>query len=52
VINAQSLAVQHGLEGRPLPVDYALQTEVDALRASLDSMHVAVADIIACRTEG
>ena len=46
VINAQSLAVQYGLDGKPLPVSYELQTEVDALRASLDSMHVDVADII------
>src|SRR5262245_41974270 len=46
VINAQSLAVQYGLDGKPLPVGYELQTEVDALRASLDSMHVEVADII------
>jgi pimeloyl-ACP methyl ester carboxylesterase len=46
VINAQSLAVEYGLEGKTLPVSYELQTEVDALRASLDSTHVAVADII------
>lgn len=46
VINAQSLAVQYGLEGIPLPATYALQTEVDALRATLDSTQVAVADII------
>jgi pimeloyl-ACP methyl ester carboxylesterase len=46
VINAQSLAVQYGLDGKPLPVGYELQTEVDALRASLDSAQVDVADII------
>ena len=46
VINAQSLAVQYGLDGKPLPISYELQTEVDALRASLDSTHVDVADII------
>jgi pimeloyl-ACP methyl ester carboxylesterase len=46
VINAQSLAVQYGLDGKPLPVNYELQTEVDALRASLDSTHIDVADII------
>lgn len=40
VVNAQSLAVQYGLEGRPLPVGYSLQTEVDALLRSLDSAHV------------
>jgi len=46
VVNAQSLAVQYGLEGKPLPVSYGLQTEVDALRASLDSTDVDVVDII------
>ena len=46
VINAQSLAVQYGLEGKTLPASYELQTEVDALRASLDSTHVDAADII------
>jgi len=46
VINAQSLAVQYGLDGKPLPVSYELRTEVDALRASLDSTQVDVADII------
>ena len=46
VINAQSLAVQYGLDGKALPVNYELQTEVDALRASLDSTHVDVADVI------
>lgn len=46
VINAQSLAVEYGLDGKPLPVNYELQTEVNALRASLDSTHVDVADII------
>ncbi len=46
VINAQSLAVQYGLENRRLPAGYSLRTEVGALRASLDSMHVEVADII------
>jgi pimeloyl-ACP methyl ester carboxylesterase len=46
VINAQSLAVQYGRENRPLPAGYSLHTEVAALRTSLDSMHVDVADII------
>lgn len=46
VVNAQSLAVQYGLDGKTLPVGYKLQTEVDALRSSLDSTHVDVADII------
>ena len=46
VINAQSVSVQYGLDGKPLPVGYELRTEVDALRASLDSTQVDVADII------
>jgi len=46
VMNAQSVAVQHGLERKSLPISYELLTEVDALRALLDSMHVDVADII------
>src|SRR5687767_12595404 len=46
VVNAQSLAVQYGLEGRTLPVSYSLQTEVNALRRSLDSAQVGVADIV------
>jgi pimeloyl-ACP methyl ester carboxylesterase len=46
VINAQSLVVQYGLENRPLPAAYPLQTEVAALHASLDSMQIEVADII------
>ena len=46
VVNAQSLAVQYGLEGRTLPVGYSLQTEVNALRRSLDSAHVDVVDIV------
>jgi pimeloyl-ACP methyl ester carboxylesterase len=46
VVNAQSLVVQYGLENQPLPAGYSLHTEVAALRASLDSMHVGVADII------
>ena len=46
VINAQSLAVQYGLENRALPAGYSLHTEVAALRASLDAMHVEFADVI------
>ena len=46
VINAQSLAVQYGLEGRTLPVGYSLQSEVGALRRALDSAKVDVLDII------
>src|SRR5262245_10692999 len=46
VVNVQSLAVQYGLENRPLPAGYSVHTEVAALRATLDSMHVDVADII------
>ena len=46
VINAQSLVVQYGLENRSLPAGYSLHTEVAALRASLDSLRIEVADII------
>ena len=46
VVNTQSVAVQYGLEGRRLPVGYTLQTEVNALRSSLDAAHVDVADIV------
>ncbi len=46
VINVQSLAVQYGLEDRPLPAQYSIHTEVDALRRTLDGMRVADVDII------
>ena len=46
VVNLQSLVVQYGLEDRPLPAGYAIQTEVSALRASLDALGVNRADII------
>ena len=46
VINLQSIAVQYGLEGTPLPRGYSMQTEVDALRTTLDTMRVARADIV------
>jgi pimeloyl-ACP methyl ester carboxylesterase len=46
VLNLQSLAVQYGLEERPLPIDYAIQTEVDALRRTLSEMRVEAADVI------
>jgi pimeloyl-ACP methyl ester carboxylesterase len=46
VINAQSLAVQYGLENRPLPAGYSLNTEVAALRSTLDAFHYDVVDII------
>ena len=46
VINAQSLAVQYGLEDRALPFGYSLHTEVEALGVTLDRMQVRRADII------
>ncbi len=46
VINAQSLAVQYGLENRSLPSDYSLQSEVSALRATMDGLAVERADVI------
>ena len=46
VVNVQSLAVQYGLENRPLPAGYSLMTEVSALHAALDSLAVERADLI------
>jgi pimeloyl-ACP methyl ester carboxylesterase len=46
VVNVQSLAVQYGLENRPLPKSYSLMTEVAALRAALDDLAVERADVI------
>jgi pimeloyl-ACP methyl ester carboxylesterase len=46
VVNVQSLAVQYGLENRPLPAGYSLMTEVAALRAGLDGLDVERADLI------
>ena len=46
VVNVQSLAVEYGLENRPLPASYSLMTEVEALRAALDSLGVERADVI------
>ena len=46
VVNVQSLAVQYGLEDRPLPASYSLTTEVAALRAALDGLAVQQADLI------
>ena len=46
MINAQSLAVQYGLENRPLPDGYSLHSEVQALGATLDAMRVDDVDII------
>lgn len=38
VIRLQLLAVQYGLENRPLPQDYSVKTESGALAATLDSL--------------
>jgi pimeloyl-ACP methyl ester carboxylesterase len=46
VVNLQSLAVQYGLEGRTLPRDYSLHTEVAALSRTLDAQQVQAADVI------
>ena len=46
VINAQSLAVQYGLENKALPAGYSLRSEVEALRGTLTSMRVNAVDII------
>lgn len=46
VLNLQSLAVQYGLQERPLPIDYSIQTEVDALRRTLSEMRAEAVDVI------
>lgn len=46
VVNVQSLAVQYGLEDRPLPASYSLMTEVTALRVALDGLAVERTDLI------
>lgn len=46
VVNVQSLAVQYGLDNRPLPAGYSLMTEVAALRAALDGLAVERADFV------
>ena len=46
VVNVQSLAVQFGLQGRPLPATYSLMTEVTALQAALDGLGGARADFV------
>ena len=46
VINLQSFAVQYGLEDRPLPNPYSIQTEVDGLRRTLDETAVGDVDLI------
>ena len=46
VLNLQSLAVQFGLEGRPLPDGYSIHTEVTALGATLTAVGIAAADVI------
>jgi pimeloyl-ACP methyl ester carboxylesterase len=46
VVNLQSLAVQYGLEDRSLPAEYSLQTEVDAVRRTLDDARLDRVDVI------
>ncbi len=36
VIRVQLICVQYGLENRPLPSDYSVKTESDALAGTLD----------------
>lgn len=40
-IRVQLLSVQYGLENRPLPPDYSIKTESDALALTLDSLGYA-----------
>ena len=46
VLNLQSLAVQYGLENRSLPGGYSIQTEVDALGRTLETLRVGQVDLI------
>ena len=48
VITVQLLGVQFGLENRPLPEDYSVKTESDALAATLDSLgYNSAIDVVA-----
>ncbi len=48
VITVQLLGVQFGLENRPLPEDYSVKTESDALAATLDSLRYSLpVDVVA-----
>jgi pimeloyl-ACP methyl ester carboxylesterase len=40
VVLVQLLSVQYGLEGRPLPKDYSVKTESNALAETLDSLQL------------
>ena len=46
VVNLQSLAVQYGLEERPLPEAYSIATEATALSRTLDQLNLRSVDII------
>ena len=39
-IRVQLICVQYGLENRPLPSDYSIKTESNALSATLDSLGI------------
>ncbi|MGB8357680.1 MAG: alpha/beta fold hydrolase [Bacteroidales bacterium] len=48
VISVQLLSVEYGIENRELPVSYSVETESEALRATLDSLgYLAPIDIVA-----
>lgn len=47
VVRVQLLSVDLGLKGAPLPEDYSVLTEKEALRHTLDSLGTATADIAA-----
>src|SRR4051812_20369736 len=40
VIRMQQFNVQYAEEGRPLPNDYTVQKESEAINATLDSLHI------------
>jgi pimeloyl-ACP methyl ester carboxylesterase len=45
VIRAQLLSVETGLNGEPLPADYSVRMEAEALGAALDAEGIGTADI-------
>ena len=48
VVRVQLVSVQFGLENRPLPADYSVKTESQALAATLDSLNLtAPVDLVA-----
>jgi pimeloyl-ACP methyl ester carboxylesterase len=45
IVRAQLLSVEFGLSGKPLPADYSVRMEAEALRGALDAEGIGTADI-------